>query len=156
MAILGSPVGHPTACQKWVTTNVLDPHKRALGSLEGLGDPRAASLVLRQCLSACKLTWILRTAEPQVALWAAAQASPLLRRAWCTILGDTVPDAHWRLTTLPIRAGGAGLQDPLDSVHAAILSSWLSAATQAGPLACCTPPNSLGQVLAHLSTVALP
>ena len=101
-----------------------------------------------------KLTWILRTAEPQVALWAAAEASPLLRSAWSTVLGDIVPDAHWRLITLPIRAGGAGLIDPTDIVHAALISSWLSAATQLVPLACSCPPNGLSQVLAELAAVA--
>ena len=154
MTILGAPVGHPEACKRWIQTSVLDPYERALGRLEGLGDPRAASLILRQCLSACKLTWIMRTSEPQVALWAAAKASPLLRKAWCTIIGDTVPDAHWRLSTLPIRAGGAGLADPMDTVHAALISSWLAAATQQGPLACSTAPLGLSQVLATLASVA--
>ena len=154
MAILGAPVGHPTGCKDWVDKNVLDPFRRALERLEGLGDPRAASLILRQCLSACKLTWIMRTTEPQVALWAAEQASPLLRRAWGTILGETLPDAHWRLSTLPIRSGGAGLQDPSDTVHAALLSSWLSAVTQTGPLACTGAPNGLYQVLGHMTTLA--
>ena len=122
--------------------------------MEGLGDPRAASLVLRQCLSACKLTRILRTAEPSVALWAADEASPFMRRAWCTIIGDTVPDAHWRLSCLPIRAGGAGLSDPKDIVHSALVSSWVSACTQQGLLACTDPPSGWIDVLGQLATVA--
>ena len=154
MTVLGCPVGNQQACQTWVSANVLAPYKRALGRLEGLGDPRASSLVLRQCLSSCKLAWILRTAEPAVALWAAAEASPLMRRTWCTILGDEVPDAHWRLSNLPIREGGAGLSDPGDIVHAALVSSWLAAATQPGPLACSDPPQGWTEVLTHLATLA--
>ena len=52
--------------------------------------------------------WFRRlAAEPEVALWAAKEVSPLLRRAWSTIVGTEVPDAHWKLSTLPIRTGGA-------------------------------------------------
>ena len=129
MGILGSPVGGPLACQQWVQDQVLAPYGRALSRLEALGCPRAASLILRQCLSACKVSWILRTAAPEVAQWTATQASPMLRHAWGVVMGMPLPDPQWRLSTLPIRDGGGGLQDPLDIVEAANVSSWLCAAT---------------------------
>ena len=42
MTILGCPVGELQSSKDWVTANILAPYKRALGRLEGLGDPRAA------------------------------------------------------------------------------------------------------------------
>ena len=152
--ILGSPIGPPEQCRQWVEDHVLTPYKRALSRLEALGDPRAASLILRQCLSACKVMWILRTADPSTALWTAQQASPCLRGAWDTILGATTQDAQWSLTSLPIRLGGAGLNDPLACAEAAIVSSWLSAATQDPATACGQPPDGLIEVIQTLVTKA--
>ena len=132
LKVLGSPVGSPEDCKRWVQHHVLAPLKNALHRLEGLADPQAASLILRQCLSGCKLMWILRTADPVVSQWTAQQSEPLLREAWCTILGCTVGDANWELSTLPISAGGAGIQNPMDIWDTACVASWLTAATN-GP-----------------------
>ena len=123
LAVLGSPIGETEAWKGWVSEHVLAPYELALGRLQNLGDPRAASLILRQCMSACKVSWILRTAAPEVASWTATAASPLLRQAWATVVGADVPDANWRLSTLPIREGGAGIADPCDFVEAAQISS---------------------------------
>ena len=82
------------------------------------------------------------------------EASPLMRRTWCTILGGEVSDPHWRLSALPIREGGAGLSDPKDIVHAAQVSSWVAAASQTGPLAYNEPPPAWLQVLATLACAA--
>ena len=154
MAILGAPVGHPDACIAWVTTHVIEPFRTALGRLEGLGEPRAASLILRQCLSACKVAWVLRTADPVIAVWTAQETSPLIRKAWATIVGTNIPDAHWRLTTLPIREGGAGIADPLEIVLAAQVSSWFAAASQPPSMACSAPPPGFKDIISSLAANA--
>jgi hypothetical protein len=129
----------------------LEPYELALGRLQNLGDPRAASLILRQCLSACKVSWVLRTAAPEVAVWAANKASPLLRHAWSTVVGCDTPDVNWRLASLPIREGGAGITDPVDLVEAALVSSWLSAATRPPATACAGHPSGMQDAIQALA-----
>ena len=89
--------------------------------------------------------------RPLTALWTARQASVCLQGAWDTILGATT---QWSLTSLPIRLGGAGLNDPLACAEAAIVSSWLSAATQDPATACGQPPDGLIEVIQTLVTKA--
>ena len=64
LPVLGSPIGDHTASLTSVQGKVLEPLTLALSRLESLGDPRAASVVLRQCFSACKLNYTMRTASP--------------------------------------------------------------------------------------------
>ena len=61
--VLGSPVGDTSACSAWAEDHVGKPLALALERLLALGEPRSASLILRQCFSACKVNWILRTSE---------------------------------------------------------------------------------------------
>ena len=82
------------------------PLSLALDRLLSLGEPRSASLILRQCFSACKVNWILRTASSPVGRGLAASTTPLIRQAWEGILGVTCSDLSWELASLPIRLGG--------------------------------------------------
>ena len=127
LGILGSPVGDEAASITWGEQKVLQPLQLALKRLESLGDPRAASLILRQCLSACKLNYFTRTADGPVGLALASRTDPLLRATWDTILGTSTSDATWQLSTLPIRLGGAGISCPGPTADAAFLSSWFGA-----------------------------
>ena len=90
-----------------------------------MGEPRAASLILRQCFSACKVNWILRTAEAPVGRAIDEATAPLIRQAWEGILGVVGSDLSWELASLPIRLGGAGIASPLPICDAAVVSSWI-------------------------------
>ena len=147
--ILGTPLGDVEQCKRWVDNHVITPLQRALDRLENLADPQAASLILRQCLGACKGNWILRTADPETAAWTAAMISPLLRKAWSTILGSPVQDAQWELASLPVRLGGAGISDPRDIWEAANVSSWLSALSTPG-VGILTPPATMRAAVCNL------
>jgi hypothetical protein len=149
--ILGTPLGDVEQCKGWVDCQVINPLQRALDRLENLADPQAASLILRQCLSACKGNWILRTADPGTAAWAANMISPLIRKAWATILGSPVQDAQWELANLPVRLGGAGISDPRDIWEAANVSSWLSALSTPG-VAILAPPAAMRAAVCNLAT----
>jgi hypothetical protein len=137
LPVLGSPVGGGVACAAWAADHVTAPLDLALQRLLTLGEPRAASLVLRQCFSACKVNWLLRTSEPAVGRSLALATEPLIRQAWDGILGIVCSDASWALTTLPIRLGGAGISSPLPVANAAFIASWLAAALgpYSGPVA---------------------
>jgi hypothetical protein len=125
--VLGSPVGDDIQCQQWIADHIIHPLKRALTNLQSLADPHAASLVLRSCLGGCKVNWILRTCPPFLAQWTASQVEPLLRAAWGTLLGTPPTDPQWTLACLPIRLGGAGLDNPINTFPYAPICSWLSA-----------------------------
>ena len=125
LAVLGSPVGGTASCPEWANEHVGTPLALALDRLVSLGEPRSASLVLRQCFSACKVNWILRTAESPVGRALAESTTPLIRRAWDGILGSVSPDLSWELACLPIRLGGAGIASPLPICDAAAVSSWI-------------------------------
>ena len=133
LPVPGSPVGDHTASLTWVQEKVLEPLTLALSRLESLGDPRAASLVLRQCFSACKLNYTMRTAAPVVAGSAADIMDPLLRACWSNILGHVCSDAEWALSSLSIRLGGASITSPSSVRAGATLSSWLAACSDAPP-----------------------
>ena len=128
LPVLGSPVGEASACFAWAEQSVMKPFELATGRLLSLGEPRSASLILRQCFSACKVNWLLRTSEPTVERAVAASAAPLIRRTWDGILGTICSDLSWDLSTLPIRLGGAGIASPLPVCDAALVSSWIGAA----------------------------
>ena len=154
LRVLGSPLGAPAACQTWVRENILDGLQLALQRLECLGNPQAASQVLRQCLSGVKVNWILRTADPETAVWTAQQTSPLLRQTWDVITGCPSSDAQWELACLPVRLGGVGLQDPWHTVYAAQTASWLSAVGAQPDLAPSVALAQLTPILEALATSA--
>jgi hypothetical protein len=151
LAILGAPVGPDEACQDWIQSNILDPLQLSLDRLGCLGDPQAAALVLRQCLSSCKVNWTLRTSTPAVSSWTANKVRPMLRQAWNVILGQDPGEAQWELATLPIRLGGAGISDPVLHWPAACLSSWLSASKALGPTVL-QPPDGMMEVVSLLGS----
>ena len=154
LRVLGSPLGPVAACKQWVQENVLDGLALALQRLECLGNPQAASLVLRQCLSGIKVNWILRTADPTTAVWTAQQTSPLFRQSWDVVVGTPSTDVQWELACLPVRLGGAGMQDPWHTVYAAQTASWLSAASASQELAPNVAPANLTPILECLATSA--
>ena len=125
LAVLGSPVGGTAKCNEWADEHVGKPLALALDRLVSLGEPRSASLILRQCFSACKVNWILRTAEAPVGRALAEATAPLIRQAWEGILGVVGSDLSWELASLPIRLGGAGIASPLPICDAAVVSSWI-------------------------------
>ena len=136
LAVLGSPVGGTAKCNEWADEHVGKPLALALDRLVSLGEPRSASLILRQCFSACKVNWILRTAEAPVGRALAEATAPLIRQAWEGILGVVGSDLSWELASLPIRLGGAGIASPLPICDAAVVSGWSgggSSGLSAGP-----------------------
>ena len=154
LRILGSPIGCPSACQAWVSDNILAPLQQALSRLECLGDPHSASLVLRQCLGGIKVNFLLRTADPLTSIWTASQVSPMLRVTWGILLGTPVSDAQWELACLPIRLGGAGIQDPVHFCDAAFVSSWLSAFSSHSILSPSQPPLGFSGMVSNLCLTA--
>ena len=148
LRVLGAPIGAPAACLKWAREKVMLPWHRALDRLACLADPQAATLILRQCLSGCKVSWLLRTASSDVASPLAAACEDPLRASLGVILGTAMSTSHWDLATLPVRFGGLGVQNPIDYWEGASVASWLTAVRRA-------PDSFPHGVPVHLGVVAM-
>ena len=104
----------------------------SLQQLESLGYPQSASLILRHCLGAAKVTFLLRSLPFERGAQLAAAVSPLLRRSWGIVCGVPFADFQWSLAVLPCRLGGLGVQYPVRLQPQATVSGFLSAL--GGPL----------------------
>ena len=130
---LRSPcLGHPC----WPDTlrsGGAGPSLRQIGGrtdkLQRLGDPQAASHLLRCCLGAAKVVHLLRTASYTECAAFAKKVRALLKSAWGTVIGATLTEAHWSLASLPVRLGGFGASDPVIIHPQAAVASFLSAAS---------------------------
>ena len=127
ITLLGAPIGSDSFVRDFVDKKV-SSLENSLVRLSGLHCPHSTSLILRSCLGACKVTYLLRVVNLQHGRFLAGAISSLLRGAWSDLCGAPVNPASWALATLPIRLGGLGVLDPAEFVDFAALTSFLSAA----------------------------
>ena len=125
--VLGTPVGRASFVRSELSA-VADKLQVALEKLECLGDPQAASHILRSCLGAAKVVHLLRTASYAECHSFAKRVRSLLQHAWAFVLGTPLPDASWSLLSLPVRLGGFGATDPVVIHPQAAVASFLSCA----------------------------
>ena len=59
----------------------------------------------------------------------AQKVRSLLSRTWETVIGASLPDAHWCLASLPVRLGGLGASDPVVLHPQSAVASFLSSAS---------------------------
>ena len=127
ITLLGAPIGSDTFVRDFVDKKVTSLDA-SLVKLSGLHCPHSTSLILRSCLGACKVTYLLRVINLQHGRPLAGAVSSLLRGAWSDLCGAPLNPAAWALATLPIRLGGLGALDPSEFVDFAALTSFVSAA----------------------------
>ena len=123
---MGTPVGQADFVRGELAA-VFDKLQAALENLQCLGDPQAASHILRSCLGAAKVIHLLRTADFDECTTFATQVRDLLKSAWGTVIGSQLLEANWSLAPLPVKLGGIGATEPvviqLQTAVAAFLSS---------------------------------
>ena len=129
LRVLGAPVGGLETSVDWVQENVIRQCARALTALTALGDPHLGFLILRHCLSGCKVSWGLRNCDPEVARVLAVSTEDRLRKALEMLVGCPLEDDAWTLASLPVCSGGLGISNPVDIWEGANLSSWFTAAS---------------------------
>lgn len=125
--VLGCPIGSAVWTRAWVS-DFLSTFKRSLERLGQLASPRAASQILRNCLGAAKVMFLLRTLPYEDGVWLANSTSALIRTAWDTVMGCTLSETSWSLACLPLDSGGLGVLDPAKAQPIAFVASFLSAA----------------------------
>ena len=126
--VLGCPVGRAPFVRSELNL-VYDKLRAALEKLQCLGDPQAASHLLRSCLGASKVVHLLRTAPYSECVDFAKRIRSLLVSAWGAVFGTSLGEANWALASLPVRLGGFGASDPVVLHPQAAVASCLSAAS---------------------------
>ncbi len=128
--VLGVPIGSVGFAQSECTT-VLTKLQFCLERLKLLGCSFSAFHILRSCLSACKVTFLLRTLPLDLAERLAADAQAKMRSALNEVLDTSLDATQWSLARLPVRKGGLGILDPLTTVAPAHVASFLTSSSGA-------------------------
>ena len=125
ITLLGVPIDFPGCSQRtashWASTvakaNVL------LERLRLLPDGQIQHALLRYCLDACRVVHLQRSTVTGRAQGAPDLLQDSLRRAAEDLVGMGVSDTVWAQVTLPMRHGGLGIRDPIQTQPAARLAA---------------------------------
>jgi hypothetical protein len=101
-----------------------------------LGDPAAQLQLLRHCLDACKVSFLLRGMDTSFCSQQLARCRTTLQNTLGDIMGcGRVPERQWAQATLPLRLGGLGIKDPVQtaaSARVAAILGYLDSGAKAG------------------------
>ena len=150
--VLGVPVGFPSFVEDH-SQKVLSKLQVCLDRLKLLGCSFSAFHILRSCLSACKVMFLLRTLPHDQALSLATETQSRMRAALNDVLDVALEDTQWALARLPVRRGGLGILDPLTAAAPAHVAAFLSSSAGAcsNGLPACKVPQSFFTALAALT-----
>lgn len=128
--ILGTPVGSDmfVKAQVDLISAKLDA---CLERLSQLADSYAGFHLLRSCLSACKVTHLLRALPFEQGVSLSSSSKEKTVEAFGALVGAEISLQSWSLACIPVRLGGLGLQDPQRIHPAARISSFVSASAAA-------------------------
>ena len=153
--ILGTPVGSSTYIDSFIEkcSQNLD---EVLKLLPGIGCSRTSFLLLKFCLSACKVTHLLRSLPFLKGAKLAQLASSLIRQAVGLVVGIPLSELQWELARLPIREGGLGLLDPLAIHPPAFISAFCSSKLISFDLGlpCLSPPSDFNLAVDWLQVIS--
>ncbi len=120
--LLGAPIGPDSFITPFIHAKVQEC-THLWEALPSLDDPQTELLLLRMCLSFCKLSYLLRTTPLHQFDW--SQYDIGIRASLCNILETTLPDTAWLQATLPLKYGGLGLLSPARLAQSAFIGSLL-------------------------------
>ena len=128
--VLGVPIGSVPFAQA-VYTRKLGKLQQGLLRLKLLGCSFSAFHILRSCLSACKVMFLLRTLPYDLAEALAEQAQTLLISSFNEVFDVNLQPTQWALARLPVRQGRLSILDPRDVAAPAHIASFLSSSAGA-------------------------
>ena len=110
--------------------------------------------ILRSCLTACKVMFLLRTLTYEVAERVSEETQKKMASALNAMLDVTLDPHQWALARLPVKRGGLGILDPKLIAAAAHVSSFLvsSVGAQTFQLPRCKVPFPFFRAVALLET----
>ena len=124
--MLGSPIGFDAfsllAAAKSVST-----FGTALSNLCRLNKLRAAYLILRHSLGACRIIHLLRTCPISVCTTLADDVHKLVYEALSDLIGTSLDECHVTLSSLPLEMGGIGIGDPYNALGSDGIASRIKA-----------------------------
>ena len=125
ITLLGVPIDHPgSSCRTashWAAT--VEKSKQLLDRLRQFPDGQIQHSLLRYCLDACRVVHLHRSTIFSRAGDAPGHLRDALRIAAEDLVGMGIADATWSQVTLPLRLGGLGLRDPVDTQPAARMAA---------------------------------
>ena len=126
--VLGVPIGSGSFT-KGEYTKKLEKLQQGLQRLKHLGCSFSGFHILRSCLSACKVMFLLRTLPYDLAEALAEQAQSMIQ--FNEVFDVVLESTQWALARLPVRQGGLGILDPRDVAAPAHVASFLSSSAGA-------------------------
>jgi len=120
--VLGTPIGSSAFVDGYIASTVQNLED-VIGLLPALSCPHSAFLLLKYCLSACKVMHLLRSLPYLKGAHLAQRSTSIIRDALSVIVGVPLSELQWELARLPTSLGGVGLLDPSAVHSAAYLSS---------------------------------
>ena len=127
VVLLGSPIGSDAFALRYAD-KALSSLSKALAKWKLLNDSRTRYFILRYCLSACRITHLLRTCSYKVCCHIASTSHDLIMSGVSDLIGLALDDRASLLSSLPLRLGGLGIHDPWHVLFPAAISSRLQAA----------------------------
>ena len=97
--------------------------EQALDVLAQFNDSQMELLLLRSCLGIPKLGYSMRTTPPHKITGPLRRFSSILSASLSRILGDALSEAALTQASLPIKMGGLGILDAVQTAKAAFISS---------------------------------
>ena len=123
--VLGVPIGSGSFT-KGEYTKKLEKLQQGLQRLKHLGCSFSAFHILRSCLSACKVMFLLRTLPYDLAETLAEQAQSMILSSFNEVFDVILESTQRALTRLLVRQGGLGILDPRNVAVPAHVASFLS------------------------------
>jgi hypothetical protein len=149
MRILGTPVGRAPFVKSELA-EVSAKIEAMLERLESLACPQSASLLLLNCLGACRIVHLLRTVPYAEGAVFAAKVRDLLKSAWGVVMGAPLAEVQWTLASLPVRLGGIGASDPVRLQAPAAIGAFMQAARGLTGISLERFPPDFGEFLSRL------
>ena len=125
ITLLGVPIDFPGSshhtADHWAST--VAKTKTLLDRLRLFPESQIQHVLLRYCLDACRVTHLQRSTSISKAKDAPQHLCDALRVAAEDLVGMGMSDITWTQVTLPMRHGGLGIRDPIQTQPAARLSA---------------------------------
>ena len=125
ITLLGVPIDFPGSSHRtishWAAT--VDQTLVLLNRLRLFPDGQVRHALLRFCLDACRVVHLQRSTVSGRAGEAPQRLSDALRTASEDLVGMGMPDTAWMQVSLPMRCGGLGIRDPLQTQPAARMAA---------------------------------
>jgi hypothetical protein len=93
----------------------IERHKKLEARIGLVDDPQAQLALWRQCMGACRILHLTATCPGSETAHITEEVAAGMRRGLDTIMAAKTSDKVYSQSTLPVREGGLGLQDPRES-----------------------------------------